>query len=90
MAKATGWGYRRIVGELKKLRIFNVSRATVSRILQENGFDLGPKRGRGIWHEFIESLGNTQGRFNRVVEDPCEHLLYPAPTPRSKASWSRW
>jgi putative transposase len=54
MAKATGWGYRRILGELKKLRIFNVSGPTVSRILRENGFDPGPKRGRGTWHEFIE------------------------------------
>ena len=54
MAKATGWGYRRILGELKKLRIYSVSQATVSRILRENGFDAGPKRGRGTWHEFIE------------------------------------
>jgi putative transposase len=54
MAKATGWGYRRILGELKKLRIFNVSRVTVSRILQDHGFDPGPKRGHGTWHEFIQ------------------------------------
>jgi putative transposase len=54
MAKATGWGYRRIIGELKKLRIRSVSRSTVSRVLQENGFDPGPKRGRGTWHEFIQ------------------------------------
>ena len=54
MAKATGWGYRRILGEPKKLRIFNISLATVRRILQENGFDPGPKRGRGTWHEFVE------------------------------------
>ena len=53
MAKNTGWGYGRIIGELKKLRI-RVSQATVSRILQENGFDPGPKRGRGTWHEFIQ------------------------------------
>ena len=38
MAKATGWGYRRILGELKKLRIRNISRATIARILIENGF----------------------------------------------------
>jgi putative transposase len=54
MAKATGWGYRRILGELKKLRIYNISRTTVCRILQENGFDPGPKRGYGSWAEFIE------------------------------------
>jgi putative transposase len=54
MAKATGWGYRRILGELKKLRIYNISRTTVKRLLQDNGFDLGPKRGYGSWAEFIE------------------------------------
>jgi putative transposase len=54
MAKDTGWGYRRILGELKKLRIRSVSQATIRRILQEHGFDSGPKRGRGTWHEFIE------------------------------------
>jgi hypothetical protein len=32
MAKDTGWGYRKIPGELKKLRI-KVSRSTVARIL---------------------------------------------------------
>jgi putative transposase len=54
MATNTRWGYDRIVGELRKLRIFSVSRATVSRVLQENGFDRGPKRGRGSWHEFVQ------------------------------------
>jgi putative transposase len=53
MAKSTGWGYGRIVGELKKLRI-RVSSCTVARVLRENGFDPGPKRGRGTWHEFIQ------------------------------------
>lgn len=53
MAKDTGWGYRRIFGELKKLRI-KVSRSTVARVLQENGFDLGPKRGEGTWHDFVK------------------------------------
>jgi putative transposase len=54
MAKETGWGYRRILGVLQKLRLHNVSRATIRRILQEHGFDPGPKRGRGTWHEFIQ------------------------------------
>ena len=54
MAKSTGWGYRRILGELKKLRIYyNVSRSTICRILQEHGFDPVPKRGYGSWHEFL-------------------------------------
>ncbi len=52
MAKDSGWGYRRIFGELKKLRI-KISRSTVARVLKENGFDPGPKRGQGTWDEFI-------------------------------------
>ncbi len=54
IAKATGWGYTRILGELKKLRVYNISRATVSRVLRKNGLEPGPKRGRGSWHDFIE------------------------------------
>jgi hypothetical protein len=38
MAQDTGWGYRRIFEELKKLRI-KVSRSTVQRILIKNGLD---------------------------------------------------
>ena len=53
MAQSTGWGYGRIHGELKKLRI-RISGATVARVLRENGFDPGPKRGRGTWHDFIQ------------------------------------
>jgi len=54
MAKTTGWGYRRILGELKKLRVRNISRSTICRILQENGFEPGPRRGQGSWHDFVQ------------------------------------
>ena len=52
LAKENGWGYTRILGELKKLRI-TVCRNTVKNILKEDGFDLGPKRGEGTWDEFM-------------------------------------
>jgi putative transposase len=52
-AKATGWGYRRIFGDLKKLGFRGVSQATIRRILQEHGFDIGPRYGIGAWHEFV-------------------------------------
>ncbi|MBN2564374.1 MAG: transposase [Candidatus Eisenbacteria bacterium] len=53
LAKENGWGYTRILGELKKLRI-KVCRNTVKNILKEGGFDLGPKRGEGTWDEFMK------------------------------------
>jgi putative transposase len=53
MAKDTGWGYNRIIGELKKLRVY-LSPMTIARVLRENGFDPGPKRGHGSWYDFIQ------------------------------------
>lgn len=53
MARNSGWGYGRIVGELKKLKIFGISQATIARILHGNGFEPGPKRDGGSWWDFI-------------------------------------
>jgi putative transposase len=54
LARETGWGYTRILGELKKLGIHSVSRSTIVNLLKENGLDPGPKRGRGSWDEFLK------------------------------------
>jgi putative transposase len=54
LARETGWGYTRIVGELRKLNIRSVSRNTVKNILRKAGFDPGPKRGIGTWDEFLK------------------------------------
>ena len=54
MARENDWGYTRILGELKKLGIFRLSRNTVKNILKENGFDPGPKRGEDTWDDFIK------------------------------------
>ena len=54
MATDSGWGTKRILGELRKLGIRKVSRSTVARILHEHGFEPGPKRGEGTWHEFVQ------------------------------------
>ncbi len=59
LASETGWGYSRILGELKKLRVGRISRQTVKNILIENGFDPGPKRGRGTWNEFLHVHSET-------------------------------
>lgn len=38
-ARENNWGYTRILGELKKLRIQCISRSTVKNILKENGLE---------------------------------------------------
>jgi putative transposase len=43
LAKESGWGYTRILGELKKLGISSISRNTVKSILQAQGLDPCPK-----------------------------------------------
>lgn len=53
IARENGWGYTRVLGELKKLGVHTLSRTTVKNILREAGLDPGPKRGAGSWDEFI-------------------------------------
>ena len=53
LARENGWGYTRILGELRKLGIQKVSRNTVKNILKEHGLDPSPKRGAGTWDEFL-------------------------------------
>jgi putative transposase len=74
LAKETGWGYTRILGELKKLGIHSVSRNTVKRILKANGFDPGPQRGVGTWDEFLKIHAATLWQ--------CDFLSVKALTPK--------
>ncbi len=57
-----GWGYRRIIGELRKLRL-HVGRSSVRRILKEAGLTPSPRRrGRAeetVWRKFIRLHLNT-------------------------------
>ncbi len=59
LARENGWGYTRILGELKKLGIKTVCRSTVVNILKEAGLDPGPKRGKGTWDEFVKRHAAT-------------------------------
>ena len=59
LATETGWGYTRILGELKKLGVGKITRQTVKNILKEHGFDPGPKRGKGTWDEFLKIHAET-------------------------------
>jgi putative transposase len=59
LAKETGWGYTRILGELRKLGIRRVSRSTVVNILRRNGLETGPRCGEGSWLQFIQIHAET-------------------------------
>ncbi len=59
IAKETGWGYTRILGELKKLRVGPVCRQSVKNILIEHGLDPGPRRGKGTWSDFLRIHADT-------------------------------
>jgi putative transposase len=54
LARDNAWGYTRILGELKKLGVRNITRSTVQNILKAEGLDPGPKRGNGSWDEFLK------------------------------------
>ena len=59
IAKATGFGYTRIIGELRKLGIKKISRQTVRNILKEEGIEPGPERKNDCWNNFIERHAKT-------------------------------
>lgn len=54
LAKENNWGYTRILGELKKLRIYSLTRNTIKNILKEHGLDPAPKRAEDTWDDFIK------------------------------------
>jgi putative transposase len=54
VARETGWGYTRVLGEIRKLTSRQVSRQTVRNIMLAEGLDPGPKRGERTWDEFIK------------------------------------
>lgn len=72
LAQENGWGFGRILGELKKLGI-TIGKTTVKDILRENGYDLGPKRGRGSWAEFIESHAKTLWECDFFSKEDLDH-----------------
>jgi len=70
LARQTGWGYGRIIGELKKLRIHSVSHSTIKNILKEEGVKPSPKRGSGARDEFLKLHVDTLWRvdfFSKMI-----------------------
>ena len=59
LARENGWGYTRILGELKKPGVGKLCRSTVVNILRQAGLDPGPKHGEGTWDEFVKRHART-------------------------------
>ncbi len=59
IARETGWGYTRILGELRKLHIRKISRGTVKNILAAHDIEPAPTRRGLAWAEFIERHTQT-------------------------------
>lgn len=59
LAEENHWGYTRILGELRKLGVRNISRTTVANILREAGIDPSPERSKGTWSDFIRRHSST-------------------------------
>jgi putative transposase len=54
IARETGWGYTRVLGEVRKLTNQKISRQSVANIMREADLDPGPKRGEKTWDEFVK------------------------------------
>jgi putative transposase len=68
-----GWGYTRILGELKKLGITKVSRSTVVNILRENDLDPKTDPTKGTWADFLKSHAKSLWQcdfFSKYVITP--------------------
>jgi hypothetical protein len=65
LARENGWGYTRILGELRKLGITRISRQTVKVIHKENDIDPGPLRG--------------EKNMGRVPQNPRRHSPHAKP-----------
>jgi len=59
VATTTGFGYTRIIGELRKLGIRKISRQTVRNILKEEGIEPGPDRTSDTWDNFLKRHAGT-------------------------------
>lgn len=59
LARETGWGSLRILGELRRLGVYSSSRSTVGNILRRNGIEPAPERGPGTWSEFVQRHAQT-------------------------------
>jgi putative transposase len=76
IAVSTGWGYTRVLGQLRMLTSHKVSRQFVINVMRENGLDPAPKRGEKSWAEFI--------RIHAATLWQCDFLT------KSVLTWTGW
>ena len=59
IAEKTGFGLTRIIGELLRLSITNISRRTIRNILKEHGIEPSSGRTSDAWADFLKRHGET-------------------------------
>jgi transposase InsO family protein len=97
----SGWGYRRIHGELLVLGV-KVAASTVWEILHDAGIDPAPKRTSSTWARFLRSqaqgliaadffetvtLAGTRLYVLAVIEHATRRVRVLGVTPHPKAAW---
>jgi putative transposase len=79
MAKENKWGYTKILGELKKLRIKYISRSSVKNVLKEYGIDIYRVRSQDTWDQFLKRTFDTLWAcdfFTKSVWTPFGRRLF--------------
>lgn len=59
IANETGFGYTKILGELRMLGISRICRQTVKKILKEENIQPSPKRRQGTWDDCLKAHAQT-------------------------------
>ncbi len=87
LARENDWGYKRIVGEMRKLGIRQISRQTVRNILKEAGIEPAPDRTSDKWSNFLERHKNKLWATARIpnwrrIQLPRRQLSFAPCAPR--------
>jgi putative transposase len=77
IARETGWGYTRILGELRKLGIQDISRQTVVNILKEAGHNPYAPKGPGTWDDLIKRHAETLWQCDFFSKRVISRLGFP-------------
>ena len=59
IARETGFGYTKILGELRSLGISRICRQTVKNILKDENIEPSPKRRQGTWDDYLKAHAET-------------------------------